>query len=204
MDVEHNGLLRRTLRHVQAVARPECPVAVDAGRTSFPDDWFDLGDRLWADLGAMGYLLSLTGYHRKLPVSDIMALLEPPLRLRQYKIFRSTDGHPRAFMTWAGLTPAAEYDFAIRHKPLHPQDWNGGASKWLVNLAAPFGHLEQIIPMLTANPRETQVRTLWHNKTGARYRVLQWSRPPGQAAVQVNSFNVAQFARLLLAEPAAA
>jgi hemolysin-activating ACP:hemolysin acyltransferase len=67
----------------------------------------------------------------------------------------------------------------------------------MVTLAAPFGHVEQIVPMLTANPRETRVRTLWHNRTGERYRILEWSRPLGESVVQVRSYGVAQFARIL-------
>ena len=126
-----------------------------------------------------------------------MALLEPPLRLGQYKVFRA-GGHPRAFLTWAGLTPEAEYDFAVRHRPLLPAEWNGGTSKWMVDFAAPFGHVEQIIPMLTANPAETRVRTLWHNRAGTRWRILEWSRPPGQAHVDVRSFGPSQFARMVL------
>lgn len=194
MDI-HDDMIRRTMRHVQVMAQPD-PARPETA-PPFPDDWFDLPQTLWADLGAMTYLLSLTGWHRRLPLADIAAMLEPPLRLGQYRIFRSAGGHPRAFLTWAGLTAEAEYDFAIRHHPLRPTDWNAGASKWMVTLAAPFGHVEQIVPMLTANPRETRVRTLWHNRTGERYRILEWSRPLGESVVQVRSYGVAQFARIL-------
>ena len=187
-------MVQRTLRHVRVMALPE---GKSTAPLAFPPDWFDLPERLWADLGAMAYLLSLTGYHRKLPYGDIMAALEPPLRLGQYRIFRSEQGYPRAFITWAGLSPAVEYDFAVRHRPLLPQEWNAGQSKWLVNFAAPFGHTEQIIPLLTRNPEETCVRAMWHNKTGEKYRILEWSRPKGETEVKVASYNPAQFAAKL-------
>ncbi|NBO20778.1 MAG: toxin-activating lysine-acyltransferase [Rhodobacteraceae bacterium] len=191
MGIDHGNLLGRTLRHVQVLAQPG--FEAEANAPPLPPGWFDLPQAMWADLGVMAYLLSLTGYHRKKPMAEIMALLEPPLRLGQYRIFRTEQGHPRAFLTWAGLSPAAEYDFAIRHRALLPDEWASGPSKWLVNLAAPFGHLPEIIPLLTANPRETRVRALWHNRSGDRYRILEWSRPLGETEVRVASYGVAQF-----------
>ena len=119
-----------------------------------------------------------------------------PLRLGQYRIFRA-GGHPRAFVTWAGLAPAAERRFALDHLPLEPQQWNGGTSKWLVDLVAPFGHLEAVLRQLARKPDEQRVRALWHNRAGTRYRILEWTRDAEGGPIRVASYGVRQFARRL-------
>lgn len=188
---------RATMRHF-AELRAATAEGADDPRP-FPSDWFDLPDALYSDLGAMLYLASLGRHHRPLPLAAAMAQFEPPLRLGQYRLFRA-NGFPRAFITWAGLSPDAESRFAIDHLPLEPQDWNSGPSVWLVDFVAPFGHIDQIVPMLTANPDLPHVRTLWHNRDGSRYRVVEWSRPVPEAPVAVRSYGAGQFARRLLGQ----
>jgi len=186
---------RATMRHF-AELRAATPDGADTAQP-FPDDWFDLPETLLADLGAMVFLAGLGRHHRPQSLASVMAQFEPPLRLGQYRLFRS-NGFPRAFITWAGLAPAQERRFAIDHLPLHPQDWNSGPSVWLVDFVAPFGHIDQIVPLLTANPSLPHVRTLWHNRDGSRYRVVEWSRPAPEAPVAVRSYGAGQFARRLL------
>ncbi|WP_157932992.1 toxin-activating lysine-acyltransferase [Roseovarius salinarum] len=174
----------------------------DAGPSStsndipFPDGWFDLPQDTLADLGAMMYLAALSRFNRTRTLPQALAQIEPPLRLSQYKLFRS-NGFPRAFVTWAGLTHDAEYRLAIDHQPLQPQDWNSGASKWLIDLVAPFGHVEQVLTRLAANPEETRVRALWHNRAGTRYRIVEWTRADPGGEIAVGSYGVGQFRRRL-------
>jgi hemolysin-activating ACP:hemolysin acyltransferase len=194
MRNDSDEFFRSTLRHFATLR--SAGIGESASAIPFPKDWFDLPERLWADLGAMTYLASLTAWHRPQTLAAIAALLEPPLRTGQYRVLRS-GGQPRAFLTWAGLSPAAERRFAVDHQPLAPEDWASGTSKWLVSFVAPFGHIDQIVPLLTANPNETRVRTLWHNRTGDRYRVVEWSRPRPDDPVAVRSYGQGQFARLL-------
>ncbi|QBY02435.1 toxin-activating lysine-acyltransferase [Rhodophyticola sp. CCM32] len=185
---------RATMRHF-AELRSSGP---DQGTSQipFPKDWFDLPQDVLADFGALVFLASLTDYHRLRQLSDLFTSFEPPLRLGQYKVFRS-NGYPRAVITWAGLGPEQEYGFAVDHKPLRPEDWNSGTSPWLIDFIAPFGHIDQIVPHLTENPDLLHVRTLWHNKPGTRYRIVEWSRPAGEAEVRVKSYGVGQFKRFL-------
>jgi hemolysin-activating ACP:hemolysin acyltransferase len=183
------------MRHF-AELRAAGPEAADSDRP-FPADWFDLPEGLFADLGSMVYLAGMTRYHRPRAMGDMLSLLEPPLRLGQYRLFRS-NGFPRAFITWAGLGPEQERRFAVEHQGLRPEDWNSGASVWLVDFVAPFGHIDQIVPMLSANPDLPHVRTLWHNRDGSRYRVVEWSRARPEAEVEVRSYGAGQFARLLM------
>ena len=192
-----DAFIETTLRHF-AVLRNPAP-GQSRSDTPFPDDWFDLPERQLADLGAMFFLISLTGFHRNRSLADAFSVLEPPLRLGQYRIFRS-GGHPRAFITWGGLCPAAEHRLAIQHVPLEPQDWNSGPSMWLTDFVAPFGHIRQIVPMLSENPNLTSVRTLWHNRLGTRYRIVEWSRPASQSRIRVKSYGVGQFEKHLAGE----
>lgn len=182
------------MRHF-AEMRGSAPTGSARG-VSFPKDWFDLPDAFLADFGAVFYLASLTSFHRRRMLADLFASFEAPLRLGQYKLFKS-DGFARAAITWAGLSEDAERRFAVDHQALEPQDWNGGTSVWLVDFLAPFGHVDQIVPMLTQNPSLSRVRTLWHNKDGTRYRIVEWSRPADTMDVRVKSYGVGQFQRML-------
>lgn len=162
----------------------------------FPDDWFDLPSGTFADFGAMYYLMSLTPFNRNRSLAQVTAQLEPPLRLGQYRLFRS-NGFPRAFVTWAGLDPKAEMRFAVTNQALAPQDWNSGSSIWLVDFIAPFGQVEQMIPMLIRNPSISRVRTLWHNKPGTRRRVVEWNRTDPLPDIRMKSYGVNQFEKQL-------
>jgi len=193
-ETHPDHFFRATMRHF-AELRSSGPDRA-ASSKPFPKDWFDLPEPVMADFGALFFLASLTNYHRARELSDVFAGFESPLRLGQYKIFRS-NGYPRAAITWAGLGPEQEYNFAVEHKPLRPEDWNSGASPWLIDFIAPFGHIDQIVPHLSENPDLVHVRTLWHNKLGTRYRIVEWSRPAGEEDVRVRSYGVGQFKRFL-------
>ncbi|RKT32426.1 hemolysin-activating ACP:hemolysin acyltransferase [Roseovarius halotolerans] len=186
--------VRATMRHF-AELRASGPANPGHG-TAFPEDWFDLPADFLSDFGSLFYLASLTRYHRPRPLQDLFACFEPPLRLGQYKLFRS-GGHPRAAITWAGLSPQAEYALAIDHRALHPEEWNSGPSLWLVDFIAPFGHIDQIVPLLTHNPEVLRIRTLWHNKPGTRYRIVECSRSAPDAPISIKSYGIGQFKRLL-------
>ena len=90
--------------------------------------------------------------------------------------------------------------FAVQHQPLAPQDWTSGASVWLIDFAAPFGHFAQMLPLLTRNPDLRRVRALWHNPAGDRYRIMEWSRDRADGPVRLRSFGVNQFRRTLQEE----
>ena len=183
--------LRVSLRHLSALGGAQYNADIP-----FPEGWFDLPERQLADLGAMCFLLSMSRYHKHRPLAQIHASLDVPLRLGQYRIFRS-NGFPRAFLTWAGLDHAAEHDFAVNHQPLRREQWNSGNSHWVVDLAAPFGHLEQVMTAMSANRQTNRLRTLWHNKAGNRARVIEWRRDSGDAEISVATFGQAQFAQRL-------
>lgn len=188
---EQESFLRVSLRHLAAIRDAQAAPA-----PSLPEGWFDLPEGHLADLGAMTFLASLSRYHKTRPLAQVQAGFDIPLRLSQYRVLRS-NGYPRAFFTWAGLSPEAERHFAVDHAPLRPEQWNSGDSLWVVDLAAPFGHLDQVIRMMAANRRTNRVRTLWHNKPGTRARVIEWSRPDPDSEIRVVSYGRQQFAHHL-------
>ncbi|RKF13975.1 toxin-activating lysine-acyltransferase [Roseovarius spongiae] len=194
MSKHGQEFIQTSLRHLAALR--DRAAHDSEGTEPFPSDWFDWPQEMLADLGAMAMLTALGPFHRMRTHAQVIAELETPLRLGQYRIFR-TNGHPRAFVTWAGLAPGAERRFAIDHQPLKAHQWNGGASVWIVDLVAPFGHLEQVLDMLAQRPDQRRVRTLWHNRKGTRYRVIEWSREEDGGRIRVASYGVGQFARRL-------
>lgn len=189
--------VRTTMRHF-AQLRAASPEGAGSA-VPFPDDWFDLSSSVLADFGALVYLASLTRFQRDKRLDYVAGNLEPPLRLRQYKILGS-NGYPRAALTWAGLSPEAEYRLAVERMPLRPEDWNSGPSVWLMDFFAPFGHVDEIVPLLSHNPALTRLRTLWHNRDGSNARIIEWFRPSPEAPVGLRSYGLGQFRRLMEGE----
>lgn len=189
--VNSDEFVAKSLRHLDALRRTNSSPA--SPKPKYPSDWFDLPEKQLADLGAMYFLMSLAPFHRPRTHADSFAVLEPALRLNQYQIFRS-GGFPRAFLTWAGLSAEAEKRFAVDQKPLRAGDWASGKSRWIVDLVAPFGHIEQILKMLSESKHKGSVRTLWHNKTGNKARILEWHRSELNSPISVKSYNRLQFA----------
>lgn len=194
MSKHSQDFMQTSLRHL-AVLKDGASRGSDSGQP-FPPDWFDWPQDMLADLGAMSFLAALSPFHQGRTHAQIIAQLETPLRLKQYRLFRS-DGFPRAFITWAGLAPGAERRFALDHQPLKAHQWNSGTSKWVIDLVAPFGHLEQILDVLSRHPDERRLRALWHNRTGTRYRIMEWSRDTADGPIRTASYGIGQFAALL-------
>lgn len=186
--------IEKSLRYVAELRR-----AAEKGARQdvpFPDDWFDLPRDRLADLGAMFFLSALSNFHRQRSLAQVFTALETPLRLGQYRLFNSDKGHPRAFLTWAGLDGDAEWQFAVDRVGLKPHQWNSGTSVWVADLVAPFGHIDQIVPALSATRKIRRLRTLWHNRKGTTARVIEWTRAENDD-VQVTSYGKSQFAKLL-------
>lgn len=194
MGTHDSSFMRKSLRHLEAL-RSAGPQHSGTG-IPFPEGWFDLPAPMLTDLGAMAWLAGFNRAHAALTLAQAMAQFEVPLRLNQYRIFRS-GGYPRAFVSWAGLSDGAERRFALQHQPLKPQDWNSGASTWVVDFVAPFGHVDEVLGQLQTVRTAPRVRTLWHNKPGTRYRIIEWTRAQPTDKINVRSFGVGQFAQHL-------
>ncbi|EBA05043.1 putative toxin-activating protein [Rhodobacteraceae bacterium HTCC2150] len=194
MSSSEKDFVKATMQHFDVLR--DAGFEPSKNKTRFPNDWFDFPPNIMADFGAMYFLASLSKFNRDRSLAQITNQLESPLRLGQYKIFRS-NGCPRAFITWAGLDKEAERQFAIDHQPLNPFQWNSGRSTWLIDFVAPFGHIDQMIPQMTRNNDINRLRTLWHNKKGTRARVVEWWRPFEGGHILVKSYGMGQFSNLL-------
>ena len=184
----------RAARHFAALRRRDG--AGSDPKPPFPDGWFDLDAELYADFGAMFYLAALVRFHAGRSLAAATSTFEPALRLGQYHIFR-TDGFPRAFVSWAGLSPETERRFALERSPLRAEEWNDGPSVWLIDFVAPFGHMREIVPRLTENPALRRLRALWLTDGSDSYRIIEWTRAAAGGRVDEMVFSPAQFARHL-------
>ena len=184
----------RAARHFAALRRRDR--AGSDPKPPFPDGWFDLDTGLYADFGAMFYLAALVPFHAGRSLAAATSTFEPALRLGQYHIFRS-DGFPRAFVSWAGLSPEVERRLALKRTPLRAEEWNGGPSVWLIDFVAPFGHMREIVPRLTENPALRRLRALWLTEGSDSYRIIEWTRAAAGGRVDERVFSPARFARHL-------
>lgn len=161
----------------------------------FPKDWFDLSPEKYADFGALFYLAALTKTHRNRSLAQVLHAFETPLRLEQYHIFRQ-NGFPRGFVTFAGLSPEAEYRYAVREEPLTDTDFTSGPSFWIVDMVAPFGQTRQMVSMLKREIPHPRVRTNRLSSDMSTKRIVEWTRD-AQHQVHMRLYRTTEFASLL-------
>ncbi|WP_320174768.1 toxin-activating lysine-acyltransferase [Maridesulfovibrio sp.] len=122
--------------------------ANDAKASSQPD--------LSSVLGVVTALMMDSPVHEYFFLSDMKWLVVPPVRLRQFRIFRK-DGMPFAYVCWASVNEQTEARLKAGHVKLRPDEWNNGDNLWLVDLVAPFGGAEEVMKDLK--------RTVFEGKT---------------------------------------
>lgn len=144
-------------------------------QTNFPEDWFDLSPEKYADLGVLFYLASLTKTHQNRTLGQVLYAFETPFRLGQYHIFRQ-NGFARGFVTFAGLSPDAEYRYGVQEQPLKDTDFTSGSSFWIVDLVAPFGQTNQIVDILKRDIPHDRVRTNRLDSDLSQNRIVEWNR----------------------------
>lgn len=164
-------------------------------KTYAPEGWFDLSPEAYADLGAMLYLSALTETHRSRSLTQAVNAFETPLRLNQYKIFRQ-NGFPRAFVTYAGLSPEVERRFAIDHQPVIGEDYASGRSFWIIDLVSPFGQIRQIADIMRKTIPFDRMRANRMDSDMSHPRIVEWTRDAA-GAVHMRLYRKAEFAALL-------
>ncbi|WP_170448330.1 toxin-activating lysine-acyltransferase [Ruegeria arenilitoris] len=161
----------------------------------FPKDWFDIAPEKYADFGALFYLAGLTKTHQQRSLAQVLYAFETPLRLGQYHIFRQ-NGFPRGFVTFAGLSPEAEYRYAVQEKPLMDTDFTSGSSFWIVDLVAPFGQTNQMVEILKREIPHPRVRTNRMDSDMTRNRIVEWTRDEA-GKVHMKLYRKKEFSQLL-------
>ncbi|WJS85371.1 toxin-activating lysine-acyltransferase [Paracoccus sp. TOH] len=86
--------------------------------------------------GALSFLYMHSSRHLDWPLRDIRRIVQPPIDLKQARIFYY-DGVPRAACTWAHLNGEAERQF-LAGAPLRPAQWRSGPRLWLMEIVAPY------------------------------------------------------------------
>ncbi len=165
---------------------------------TFPKDWFDISPEKYADFGALFYLAGLTKTHQKRSLAQVLYAFETPLRLGQYHIFRQ-NGFPRGFVTFAGLSPDAEYKYAVQEKALTDTDFTSGSSFWIVDLVAPFGQTSQMVDILKREIPHPRVRTNRMDSDLTRNRIVEWTRDDA-GEVHMRLYKKKEFAQALKEE----
>ncbi len=101
-------------------------------------------------LGEVTFLFLNSPLHLGYAVHQLTTFVLTPLRLGQFRVYRSATG-PVGFVAWAWLTPEAADDYALQRRTLKPEDWKAGDQLWFIEFIAPFGHGPHIIADLRRN-----------------------------------------------------
>ena len=135
-------------------------------------------------LGQVAYLFMSSPTHKHLFMTDLEWLVVPPLRLRQFRLFRRKNA-PVAYASWAALTEEAEKRLLSGVRKLQPGDWNAGDRLWLIDLAAPFGGHEAILKELREKVFAGRpVKTLQPGPDGKGMRVVTLGGEKGKGEVE--------------------
>lgn len=86
--------------------------------------------------GGLSFLYMHSVRHAGWSVQQLRRIVQPPIDLKQAKIFYF-DGVPRAACTWAHLGDVAERKL-MRGEPLTPAQWRSGPNLWLMEIIAPY------------------------------------------------------------------
>lgn len=125
-------------------------------------------------LGQVSWLMMQSPAHKHLFFADAEWLVLPPVKLRQFRIFRKNN-MPIAYASWARLTEEAEARVSAGQIRLKPSDWNAGDRLWLIDLIAPFGGGEEIIKQLRQQVfKDEKVKTLQPAPDGSGMAVVEW------------------------------
>lgn len=87
-------------------------------------------------MGELTYLFFRNPIFANLPLHQARRQIQPPVDLDQFVIFRDGE-RPRAAITWAFLSEAAEARF-LATKPLEPREWRSGTRMWVMDMISTF------------------------------------------------------------------
>lgn len=97
-------------------------------------------------LGALTQILAASQAHQTRDMAFFRQVVNPLLSHDQIAILYNARQEAVAYYCWAFLAPDVEERvFTSGDWNLHISEWNEGTSLWLVDFAAPFGHLDMVI-----------------------------------------------------------
>ena len=98
------------------------------------------------DLAAICDLSAKYNSHSSIPVGVLVANLQMPMKLNQYKVFYNSFGICMGFCTWAFLSPRTEKRL-LREKVhvIEFFEWCEGDSLWIMDFLVPRGAVKNVI-----------------------------------------------------------
>lgn len=102
-----------------------------------------LGEQIML-MGEIAYLLSHSPAHLGYTIADLMKFFLVPIRLNQFRIYRTRD-RPVGLAVWAYLSEDVAARYARGDYELRAEDWRAGREIWFVEFIAPFGHARRLI-----------------------------------------------------------
>ena len=113
----------------------ETPQETTATPPEVPNPEFPSQDAIQA-YGALSFLYMRSPRHAKWPVEALRRIVQPPVDLKQARIF-SYEGVPRAAVTWAHLSEEAEQQL-LAGELIRPAQWRSGPRLWMMEVVAPY------------------------------------------------------------------
>jgi cytolysin-activating lysine-acyltransferase len=125
-------------------------------------------------LGEITYLFLNSARHQQYAVHQLAALAIAPIKLDQFRLYRSRKG-PVGYVAWAWLSDAVAADYATGSRLLRPQELRSGPNLWFIEFLAPFGHAPRIACDLRDKifPDKT-ARSMRHYGDGRPPQVRHW------------------------------
>lgn len=90
-------------------------------------------------LGEITWLLAQSPLHKNLFIADLEWFVMPAILLEQFRIFSGPDQRPAGLVLWGAVSDETQARLENHQIKLSPQEWNGGANLWLIEMVAPFG-----------------------------------------------------------------
>jgi len=79
------------------------------------------------------------------PLAALKYWTAPAIELNQIALFKSLQGMPIGYMTWAFLSDEVSTRMEMDAiNVLHISEWNEGLNLWILDFVAPFGHAKDI------------------------------------------------------------
>lgn len=98
------------------------------------------------EFGFVYMLMRRSELHKTYPLAYIEQLIEPALKHKCLKFYFDEHGSPVGYAIWATVADDVEERFMRSGRwQLHSSEWNEGATLWLVDFVAPFGHARTML-----------------------------------------------------------
>jgi hemolysin-activating ACP:hemolysin acyltransferase len=141
-------------------------------------------------LGFMAMIMGRSAAHQRYPQAFLSNMLSHALLQKTIKIYVDCDGNPVGYVVWAYLESSTEQRILRTDNILLDRtEWNEGDSLWIIDLAAPSGHIDYILRDLRDKVFKDEHRLRYFRLKGGRKVFKETSRsccsyffrPPQQA-----------------------